>query len=68
MNFLNFDEKKTEVMVFGPNGTCESPLLTGGPMSLYVKPTVMNLGFKMGSDFKFNRQIGAVVKTSFFLI
>ncbi len=37
-----------------------------GPLALYVKPTVSNLGFKMDSDFKLDRQIGAVVKSSFF--
>ena len=25
LNFLNFNEKKTEVMVFGPSGSCEPP-------------------------------------------
>ncbi len=29
-----------------------------GPLALYVKPTVSNLGFKMDSDFKLDRQIG----------
>ena len=31
-----------------------------------MKPTVSNLGFKMDSDFKLDRQIGAIVKSSFF--
>lgn len=66
LNFLNFNEKKTEVMVFGPSGSCEAPPVDLGPLALYVKPTVSNLGFKMDSDFKLDRQIGAVVKSSFF--
>ncbi len=49
LNFLNFNENKTEVMVFGPNGSPSSVDL--GPLALYMKPTVSNLGFKMDSDF-----------------
>lgn len=55
LNFLNFNEKKTEVMVFGPSGLCEPPLLT-----------VSNLGFKMDSDFKLDQLISSVVKSNFF--
>ena len=68
LNFLNFNEKKTEVMVFGPSGLCEPPPFDLGPLADYFKPTVSNLGFKMDSDFKLDRQISAVVKSSFFHI
>lgn len=48
-------------------GICGSaPPVDSGPLALYVKPTVSNLGFKMDSDFKLDRKIGAVVKSSFF--
>ena len=67
LNFLNFNEKKTEVMVFGPNGSCEPlPPVDLGPLASYVKPTVSNLGVKMDSNFKMDKQISAVVKSSFF--
>ncbi|XP_076597184.1 uncharacterized protein LOC143326976 [Chaetodon auriga] len=68
LNFLNFNEKKMEVMVFGPSGPCEPPPVDLGPLAGYVKPTVSNLGFKMDSDFRLDRQISAVVKSSFFQI
>ncbi|MDG2555460.1 reverse transcriptase domain-containing protein, partial [Vibrio parahaemolyticus] len=66
LNFLNFNEKKTEVMVFGPSGLCKHPPVDLGPLADFLKPTVSNLGFKMDSGFKLERQIGAVVKSSFF--
>ena len=68
LNFLNFNEKKTEVMVFGPSGLCEPPPVDLGPLAEFTKPTVLNLGFKMDSDFKLDRQISSVVKSSFFQI
>ncbi|CAJ1051395.1 uncharacterized protein LOC117829052%2C partial [Xyrichtys novacula] len=67
LNFLNFN-KKTEVMVFGPSGPCETPPVDLGILADYLKPTVSNLGFKMNSDFKFDRQISSVVKSSFYHI
>ena len=68
LNFLNFNEKKTEVMVFGPHSSCNPPSVDLGPLAQYTKPTVSNLGFKMDSDFKLDRQISAVVKSSFFYL
>jgi len=53
-------------MVVGPRSSCESPSVYLGPLILHVRPTVTNLGFKMDSDFKLDRQIGTVVKSSFF--
>ncbi|XP_055499399.1 uncharacterized protein LOC129701965 [Leucoraja erinacea] len=60
------DEKKTEVILFGPNGCREPPSVDLGPLAVFVKPTVLNLGFMMDGDFKLDKQIGAVVKSSFF--
>uniref|UniRef100_A0A671UVC7 Reverse transcriptase domain-containing protein n=1 Tax=Sparus aurata TaxID=8175 RepID=A0A671UVC7_SPAAU len=68
LNFLKFNEKKTEVMIFGPSGSSEPPPVDLGPLAHYMKPTVSNLGFKMDSDFKLDRQIGAIVKSSFFYL
>ncbi len=62
LNFLNFNKKKTEVMVFGPSGPCEPPPVDLGPLAVFLKSTVLNLGFKMDSDFKLDRQISSVVK------
>ena len=66
LNFLCFNEKKTEVMIFGPSGLCESPPFDLGPLTHYVRPVVCNLGFKIDSEFKLEHQVRAVVKTSFF--
>ncbi len=64
LNFLSFNEDKTEVMVFG--GTTGTPLVDLGALAQYIKPTITNLGVKIDSDFKFDSQIRAVVKSSFF--
>uniref|UniRef100_A0A3B5Q121 Reverse transcriptase domain-containing protein n=1 Tax=Xiphophorus maculatus TaxID=8083 RepID=A0A3B5Q121_XIPMA len=66
LNFLNFNERKTEVIIFDPGTTCKSTPVDLGPLSHYVKPFVTNLGFVMDSNFKLDKQISAVVKTSFF--
>ena len=66
LNFLNFNEKKTEVMIFGPNGRAGTPPFDLGPLSSYLKPVISNLGFKMDCDFKLEKQISAVVKSGFF--
>ncbi|XP_034562467.1 uncharacterized protein LOC117829052, partial [Notolabrus celidotus] len=68
LNFLNFNEKKTEVMVFGPSGPCELPPVDLGPLAVYFKSKVSNLGFKLDSDFKMDQQISSIVKSSFFHI
>ncbi|TKS65252.1 RNA-directed DNA polymerase from mobile element jockey [Collichthys lucidus] len=65
LNFLKFNENKKEVMVFSPSGSCALPVDLG-PLVPYRKQTITNLGFKMDSDFKLDRQISAIVKSSFF--
>lgn len=42
---LTFKDSKTEVLICGPSGACET-------LEPYVKPTVNNLGVIMDSDFK----------------
>ena len=64
LNFLNFNEKKTEVMVF--SGTSVTPLVDLGYLAQYRRPIVKNLGVKVDTDLKFDTQIKAVVKSSFF--
>ena len=64
LNFLNFNEKKTEVMVFG--GTSVTPLVDLGLLAQYHKPIVTNLEVKVDSDLKLDSQIKSVVKSSFF--
>lgn len=66
LNFLNFNEKKTEVMVFSGSGTSVTPLVDLGSLAQYHKQIITNLGVKVDTDLKFDNQINAVVKSSFF--
>lgn len=51
---LCYDCNKTEVMGFGLSGY---PILrTLGPVAPYLKPTVSNLGLRLDSDLKLDRQ------------
>ena len=63
INFLNFNEKKTEVMVF--DGTTGAPLIDLGSLAQFIKPTVTDLGVKVDADLKLDCQISSVVKSSF---
>ena len=62
LHFLKFNESKTEVMVF--SGTAETPPIEIG--YLYKKSAITNLGVKVDADLKFDSQIRAVVKSSFY--
>uniref|UniRef100_A0A8C5AN71 Reverse transcriptase domain-containing protein n=1 Tax=Gadus morhua TaxID=8049 RepID=A0A8C5AN71_GADMO len=64
LNFLNFNEKKTEVMVFSGSGV--SPLVDLGYLEQFRRPILNNLGVKVDTDLKFDTQVKAVVKSSFF--
>ena len=62
-NFLNLNEEKTEVMVFGPSWACGVSSIDLGSMQPNVKPIVTNLAVKMDSDFKLDKQINSIVKS-----
>ncbi len=66
LNFLSFNENKTEVLLFGPNNARAGPLMNMSSLSPYIKSTAKNLGVIMDSDFKLDKQINSVVKSSFF--
>lgn len=65
-NFLYLNEKKTEVVVFGPRGTKGAAEFNFGSLALYVKDRVKNLGVYIDSALKLNAQVNYVVKSSFF--
>lgn len=65
MNFLSFDESKTEVILFRPNNTSCNPLINYSWLGSYTKQHVTNLGVIMDLDFKFNKQISSVLQKSF---
>ena len=64
LNFLHFNEKKTEAMVF--SGSTVSPLVDLDYLEHYRRPIINNLGVKVDTDLRFDTQIKAVVKSSFF--
>ncbi len=66
LNLLHFNESKTEVLIFGPRGARDAPPLDLCSLEPYVKPTVKKLGVITDSDFKWDKQINSVTKSSFF--
>ena len=64
-NFLSLNENKTECILFGSsNPPTTTPGL--GPLAPYCNNVVKNLGVKFDSSLKFDPQLNAAVKTSFF--
>ncbi len=63
--FLHFNESKTEIMIVGPNCTNKVSNIDLGPLLPHVKSTVKNLGVILDMDFKLDKQINSVVKSSF---
>jgi len=49
-------------MLFGPT----NPMIDFGSLNDYVHPVITNLGIKIDSDFKFAKQMNAVVKSCFY--
>ncbi len=65
LNFLDFNDSKTEVIMFGPSGSDTVPPDLG-PLKLYDKAVVTNLGVKTDSNLKMDQQINAAVRSSFY--
>ena len=63
-NFLTLNENKTEIIIFDQNPHISPCSL--GALDANIHPSVRNLGVIFDHDFKFNKQISSVVKTSFF--
>ena len=65
LNFLCLNESKTEVIVFGPNGPGILPADLGS-LQPYIKTVVSNLGVKLDNGLNLDKQISAVVSSSFY--
>ncbi len=66
LNFLNFNEEKTEIIVFKPSDSITAAEPNLGGLSSCVKHYVKNLGVVFDEHLRFDRQINSVVKSSFF--
>lgn len=65
-SFLQLNESKTEVILFGPPKKTDCLKGNLGPLSPFIKSQVRNLGVLFDTELKFDKQINAVVKGSFF--
>ena len=61
-NFLQLNDSKTEVIIFGPPSSVTSLSSALGPLSYNVHPVVRNLGIMLDSSLNFNKQINSVVE------
>ena len=64
-NFLSLNERKSEIVVFSRNTSALSNDVLG-PLAANIRPSAKNLGVIFDSAFKFERQVSAVVRNSFF--
>ena len=65
LSFLCVNNDETDVILFGPTGPGTVPYDLG-PLQPYVKPVVTNLGVKLDSALKLDKQVNAVVSSGFY--
>ena len=65
-NFLQLNDSKFELVLFGPPDSITQIKTDLGNLSVFVKPHAKNLGVLFDSAFKLDKQINAIVKSSFF--
>ena len=61
LNFLNLNENKTEIIMFGC-GRADIPADFLGPLTPNIRSSVKNLGVIFDEMLKFDRQVSSVVK------
>ncbi len=65
-NFLQLNESKTEVLLFGSSASTEVVASKMGPLSGNLHSHVRNLGVTFDSALTFEKQINAVVRSCFY--
>ncbi len=65
-NFLKFNDNKTEIIFFGQTEYLASVNVNLGPLAVYNKVVVKNVGVWFDRELKFDKQINNVVKSCFF--
>lgn len=65
-NVLQLNENKSEVILFGPPDSIKLTTSSLGNLSTLIKPQFKNLDVIFDSAFKFDKQVNAVVKASFY--
>ncbi len=65
-NFLNLNEKKTEIILFGPPSGIPLKYLSNHFVTSQAKTLVKNVGVLLDSELKLDSQVNSVVKSFFF--
>jgi len=65
-NFLSLNKNKTEIVVFGKPNCLQGWDSAIGPLDTFSRSSTKNLGVILDCSFKFDKQVSAVVKSSFY--
>lgn len=66
LNFLNFNESKTDFLILWPSGARDALNMHLCFLEPYIRPAEKNLGVIMDSDFKLEKQINSNDKICLF--
>ncbi|XP_042071436.1 uncharacterized protein LOC121812696 [Haplochromis burtoni] len=65
-NFLNFNDRKTEAILFGPNRSSHILDVDLAALTSQLKSSITNLGVKIDSALTFDDHVNGVVKSAFY--